>query len=131
MRRICLSIGLLAVLLVVVAQSIQRRSEPKMRVAAEPPKGQKETGDRTTAKRAADEAAIRANVAAFVRAYNAGGAKAVAALFTAEAHIMDKEGTISAGREAIKDIFAKLFAAHPHKRLEVFIDSIRFLGPDL
>src|SRR5262249_23168540 len=113
MRRIWLSIGLLAGLTVVIAHAIQSGSEPKKRTAARPPKGQEEDKDKAAEARAADEAAIRANVAAFVRAYNAGDAKAVAALFVPDGLIMDKDGTTAEGREAIKDTFAKVFAAEP------------------
>jgi uncharacterized protein (TIGR02246 family) len=81
--------------------------------------------------RAADEAAIRANVAAFVRAYNARDAKAVAKLFTPDALIVHKEDSTAEGRAAIEQDFKASFEAAPKKRLEVFVDSIRFIGPDM
>lgn len=118
MRRILWSVGLLSGLLVLVGQSVQSQPEPGKKVVPAP-------------TRAADETAIRANVAAFVRAYNAGDAKGVAALFTPDGRIVDKDGDESEGREAIAQTFAGIFAATPQKRLEVSIESIRFLGPDL
>jgi uncharacterized protein (TIGR02246 family) len=66
-----------------------------------------------------------------VKAYNAGDAKAVAALFTADGQTVDKDGNEAEGREAIQKTFAELFAAMPKKQLEVFVDSIRFIGSDL
>jgi uncharacterized protein (TIGR02246 family) len=79
----------------------------------------------------ADEATIRANIAAFEKAYNAGDAKAVAALFTTDAQIEDKDGDVAEGRDAIAKTFADLFAESPKKRIEIFVESIRFIGADL
>jgi uncharacterized protein (TIGR02246 family) len=124
-------VGLLAGLLVVIAQSVQSRLEPKTQATPDSQQGQEQAGAKPVADRSADEAAIRANVAAFVRAYNAGDAKAVAALFTPDGLIMDKEGNTSEGREAIAQTFADLFAEAPEKTLEVFISSIQFIGSDL
>ncbi len=131
MRRIYLLIGLLAGLVLVISQAVQSRSEPQKQATPEAREGQEQAGEKTAANRSADEAAIRANVAAFVRAYNAGDAKAVATLFTPDALIVDKEEDTSQGRAAIEQTFADLFAAAPQKRLEVFIGSIRFIGPDM
>jgi uncharacterized protein (TIGR02246 family) len=131
MRRIYLLIGLLAGMVLVIAQAVQSRSEPKQQAAPDARAGQEQAGEKAATDHSADEAAIRANVAAFVRAYNAGDAKAVAALFAPDALIVDKEDDTSQGRAAIEQTFADLFAAAPQKRLEVFIGSIRFIGPDL
>jgi uncharacterized protein (TIGR02246 family) len=83
------------------------------------------------ADRSADEKAIRANIAAFVKAYNAGDAKAIAALFTADGVAVDNDGTEAKGRKAIADTFARLFKENPARRIEVFVESIRFLGSEL
>src|SRR5262249_39153427 len=74
---------------------------------------------------------IRANVAAFVKAYNAHDAKAVASMFTPDAQIVDKEAEASEGRDAIQKVFAGLFTDNPQKRIEVTVDSVRFIGSDL
>ncbi len=66
-----------------------------------------------------------------MKAYNAGDAKAVAALFAPDGQAIDKEGDEVVGRDAIAQTFANIFATAPQKRIEVFVDSIRFLGPDL
>jgi uncharacterized protein (TIGR02246 family) len=131
MRRILLLVGLLAGLLVVIAPSVRSRSEAQKQDTPAAPQDKKQAGAAPAADRSADEAAIRANVAAFVRAYNAGDAKAVAALFTPDGQIVDKEGTTTEGREGIERTFADLFADSPQKRIEVFIGSIRFIGSDL
>jgi uncharacterized protein (TIGR02246 family) len=79
----------------------------------------------------ADEAAIRANIEKFVKAYNAGNAKAIAALFTADGETEDKDGDVAEGRNAIERTFANIFADAPNKKIEVFVESIRFIGNDL
>jgi uncharacterized protein (TIGR02246 family) len=126
-----LSIGFLAGLLVVIAQSLPSRSEPKKEAASPAPKGQTKARAKRSGDRSADEAAIRANIKAFVRAYNAGDARAVAALFIPEGLIVDKEDSASEGRAAIEKTFKDLFAEAPQKRIEVSVESIRFIGSDL
>jgi uncharacterized protein (TIGR02246 family) len=97
----------------------------------EPKKADNPPADRRAAPdRAADERAIREAGAAFVRAYNAGDARAIAALFTEDAEVIDEDGHPIQGRAAIAELFASTFAAHPGETIEVTIDSIRFLGPD-
>ncbi len=131
MQRFLISIGLLAILAMVISPSVQSQSESKKQTpSANEQSGQKDKKQQGT-DRSADETAIRANVAAFVKAYNDKDAKAVAALFTPDAQVVDKEGTASVGRDAIEKVFADLFTQSPKKRMEVNIDSIRFLGPDL
>jgi uncharacterized protein (TIGR02246 family) len=131
MRRLLLFMGVMVGWSALVLHSAQSQSQPAKQDA--PPGGSGQNGGQAGSKadRSADEAAIRANVASFVRAYNAGDAKAVAALFTPDAVIVDKEGNTSEGGAVIEQTFKGLFAAAPQKRLEAFIESIRFLGPDL
>ncbi len=83
------------------------------------------------ASRSADEKAIREASAAFVRAYNAGDAKAIAGLFTEDAEVVNEEGAPIQGREAIGALFASTFAAHPGETIELDEISIRFLGRDV
>ncbi len=90
-----------------------------------------DTKVRPSTDRSADEALIRANIEAFVKAYNAGDAKAIAALFTPDGQIEDKEKNQTEGREAIAQVFAELFEANPKKKIEVGVDSIRFIGREL
>jgi uncharacterized protein (TIGR02246 family) len=131
MRSFLLSIGLLAGVAVVVVPSLQSQSDSKRQATPTARQEKDKEGVRRAADRKADEAAIRANVAAFVKAYNAHDAKAIAALFTPDGQIVDKEGDASEGRDAIQQTFATLFTENPQKRLEVTIESIRFLGSDL
>src|SRR5215212_1788242 len=100
MRRIVLSIGVLACLSALIAQTVQSQSEPAKRAAP--------AAAQPAADHSADETAIRAHIEQFVKAYNAADAKAVAALFTPDGQIEDKEGDITEGREAIAQTFAAL-----------------------
>jgi len=84
-----------------------------------------------SASRAAEEQAIRDAGAAFVRAYNAGDARAIAALFTSDAEVISEDGQVVAGRDAIAAHFASSFEAMPGQTIEIDVESIRFLGPDV
>lgn len=86
---------------------------------------------REAADRSADEQAIRANVNAFVRAYNDHDARAIAELFTPEGQIITATGETSEGRQAIASSFQEHFTAYPSTKIEVHIESIRLLGSSL
>ncbi|HEV8003561.1 MAG TPA: SgcJ/EcaC family oxidoreductase [Planctomycetaceae bacterium] len=73
-----------------------------------------------------NEAAIRATAEAFTKAFNAGDAKAVAALWTANGTVADEQGNLLKGRQAIEDQYAALFKSHPTARMHVAIKSIDF-----
>ncbi len=77
------------------------------------------------------ETAIRATVEQFVTAYNAGDAKAVAALFLPQAQIVDEDDNTIQGQENIEKLFAGIFEQHPENQIEVNIESIRFIGKNL
>src|SRR4051812_31709610 len=55
--------------------------------------------------RANDEAAIRGNDEAFARAFDAGDAAALAATFTDDAEVIDEDGQVVEGRDAITAYF--------------------------
>jgi uncharacterized protein (TIGR02246 family) len=113
----------------VVATSPPVRSQPD---SDEPPAPRGRSAPKKPATdHREDETAIRANVAAFVKAYNAHDAKAVAALFSRDARIVDKEGNVNEGRDAIEQTFADMFSDTPKKHIEVTVESIRFVGSDL
>lgn len=100
---------------------------PRIDLAAE---GEAEPAPKRSSGRAADEKAIREAGAAFVRAYNAGDARAIADLFTEDAEAIDEDGRAVQGREAITALFAAVFEDRPGESIEVDVDSLRFLGPD-
>ena len=86
-------------------------------------------GAQATADPAADKA-VREQVARFATAYEAGDAKAIAALFTPEARVIDEDGGVIEGREAIARRFEDLFAEQPGAMFAARVESIRFPGPD-
>jgi uncharacterized protein (TIGR02246 family) len=130
MRSHLFSIALLAGTVVVVSPFVLSQSNSKKQTAPARKERPEKAGQRAT-DHSADEAAIRANVAAFLNAYNAKDSKAIAALFTPDGQIEDKEGDVSQGREAIEKVFAKMFSEAPKKHIDVNVESIRFIGPDL
>ncbi|HTI50203.1 MAG TPA: SgcJ/EcaC family oxidoreductase, partial [Planctomycetaceae bacterium] len=83
------------------------------------------------ANESADEAAIRKGADAFITAYNAHDAKAVSELFALKAEFTDEEGNLIKGREAIEQDFSKMFTEKPACRINIAIDSIRVLTPNI
>ncbi len=73
---------------------------------------------------------MKALVAEFTRAFNAGDAKAVAALFTGEARMITLNGRTVNGRAAIEQLFALSFEQYPGQTIEVKTESLRFLGAE-
>jgi uncharacterized protein (TIGR02246 family) len=131
MRHIFFFIGVTVGLSTMVLQSVQSQSRPTSQTSRAGQPKQKGGKAPVATDHSADEAAIRDNIAKFVKAYNAGDAKAVAALFTPDGEAWDKEGNEAEGREAIARTFADIFADTPNRKLEVFVDSIKFIGNEL
>jgi uncharacterized protein (TIGR02246 family) len=84
-----------------------------------------------TAGREADEKAIRATADDFVKAFNAADAKAIGALWAADAEYTDESGKSFHGGAAIEKLYAGLFREHRGVTMTVTIESIRFFGPDV
>jgi uncharacterized protein (TIGR02246 family) len=84
------------------------------------------------ADQAEDEAAIRKNDEAYVEAYNKLDAKAVASLWSPEAVYVDPEtGEEAVGRDEIEKEFADTFADLKDAKLEINVNSIKFLSPNV
>ena len=97
-------------------------------VAQEPAKTAKKVADAEPNKH---EAVIRASVAQFVKAYNAHDAKGISELFLAEAQIVGEDDNTIQGRAEIESLFADVFEETPKAKIEVAIESIRFIGTAL
>ena len=78
-----------------------------------------------------DQQAIMKNAEAFVDAFDKGDAKSVAALWTAKGEMSLDGEDVAAGREEIAAEYAEYFQQNPGAKIEVRIDSIRMLGPNL
>lgn len=81
--------------------------------------------------RTPSEEAVRQASEGFVKAYGQGDAKVVAALFTPNAEYVDELNKVSLGRDAIEETFAEFFKSNPGRTLEMKIDSIRFVSPNV
>jgi ketosteroid isomerase-like protein len=77
-----------------------------------------------------DLAAVRAVANSFVAAYRAKDAKALGALFTEGAEIVDDDGEAARGRPAIVERFTRLFEENEAGTLEIAVESVRLLSAD-
>jgi uncharacterized protein (TIGR02246 family) len=85
---------------------------------------------------AAEEKAPDGNPAATValayrEAFDVGNADQLAALHAKDAAWVDSNGTVHSGREAIRAVLAKAFAADPGRTIEFAVDQVRPLGDDV
>ena len=80
--------------------------------------------------RAADVKALSDAVTAFERAFAAGDARALAAMFTDDAQVADDSGT-TRGRANIEARFASYLAANPRATISLKVDDLRFPTPDV
>src|SRR5262249_55764650 len=79
-----------------------------------------------------DEAAIRKMVASYVQAFNKHDAKALADHWSPDAVYLNRTtGEEVVGRTAITAQFAALFKEQPQLELEVNVDSIQFISPNV
>ena len=145
MRGTLIVAGLAIAVAILVARPADSQSEPKKepkqtatqkktdsaKPQQKPATAEKRDVASGPADRSADEAAIRASVEAFVKAYNSGNAKAASALFTPDGQVITQDGDTIEGRDAIEAGFADIFAETPQAKMEVTVDSIRFIGSDL
>lgn len=85
---------------------------------------------KTSTNRSDDEKALRKSAADFAKAYNDRDAKAIAALFAPQAEMVDVDGHVVQGREAIEKTYAEHFE-EPLFDIAVEIESLRFVGDNL
>jgi uncharacterized protein (TIGR02246 family) len=84
------------------------------------------------ADQTADEAAIRAMADTYVKAFNAGDAKALAALWSEHAVYQNPlSGTEVTGRDAIEEEFQAVLAEVKGSKLAVEVQSINFVSPSV
>jgi uncharacterized protein (TIGR02246 family) len=80
----------------------------------------------------ADEAAIRKADAVYLEAFNRHDAKALAATWSPEAvYLNHATGAEVIGRTAIAEQFAALFKDQPELKLELRVESIQFVSPNV
>ena len=79
----------------------------------------------------AEEAAVRAVDAAFVRDYNKADSKALASLFTEDVEVVDADGGRTRGRDLAEKDLAETFASNKGATIAFEIDAVRFLTADV
>lgn len=92
---------------------------------------QQSPAKQTAEKPSADEAAIRASADEYEKAYAAGDAKALAAQWAEDGELVDAFGRSFKGRDDIEREFEQIFADRPGATVDVTIDSVKFLSPDV
>ncbi len=80
--------------------------------------------------RPADQEAVRAAVKDFIKAFEKGDAKALASLFTEEGEYVSNDGATLHGRAAMEEGYTQFFKKNPDMKLEVSVDSVRFVSQD-
>jgi uncharacterized protein (TIGR02246 family) len=84
------------------------------------------------ADQAEDDAAIRKNAEAYAAAYNKRDAKGVAAMWSPDAVYMDPStGEAAVGHEEIEKVFEEVLADLGDGRLEVEVNSVEFVSPNV
>ena len=77
----------------------------------------------------AEEKIIKKNQADYVQAFISGDAKALAAFWAPDGEFVDSEGKAYQGRSVIEKEFAEFFATNKGMKLEISMDSLRFIAP--
>jgi uncharacterized protein (TIGR02246 family) len=75
--------------------------------------------------------AITNQAAQYTKAYNAADAKALAKFFTEDVEYTDENGQFTQGRSDIEDLLKKTFEQNKGAKLDVEVDSVRPLAPDV
>jgi uncharacterized protein (TIGR02246 family) len=78
-----------------------------------------------------EAAAITNQVADYVKAYNAGDAKALAQYFTDDAEYTDENGQLTQGRSDIEQLLTDTFSENKGATLDMQTDAVRPLGTDV
>jgi uncharacterized protein (TIGR02246 family) len=72
---------------------------------------------------------IRENSLKLASAFNAAKVDDITAMFMPKGELIDEQGTVHKGHDAIKDLLTKFFAKFPGTQMEIISDSIRLVGP--
>jgi uncharacterized protein (TIGR02246 family) len=76
-------------------------------------------------------AAIAREQEATLKAFNAGDATALGALFMEKGELIDENGTLTSGRKAITELFQAFFQRFPKANLQMEVTGLRQVGDDL
>jgi len=133
MKRLFVTLGTVACGLTIAAVCMAQKDAPAgaSKAKAAPAQPAKAKPVAAAPEVSADEKAIHQLIDEVEKAYNAADAKALAALFTEDAELVNEDGDVTHGRAAIKELFVAAFEAKPGAKLTIEVDSIRSIGPGL
>jgi uncharacterized protein (TIGR02246 family) len=100
-------------------------------VFAQGPASDQAQSGKSNAPVSKDEAAIRQGAKDYAQAFAKKDAKALAAMWTENGQFEDDQGVSLHGKSAIENAYADMFKDKPAGRIDVQIQSIRFLTPDV
>jgi uncharacterized protein (TIGR02246 family) len=80
---------------------------------------------------ATDDPAVREIAKLFEAAFAEADAAQLGSLFLPQAELIDDEGIIHKGRQAVTDLFSQFFQMFPGARAELQSESVRFVAADL
>src|ERR1700722_15897384 len=104
--------------------AVYGKLNPFQKAVAAPPKAVADKG------READDDAVRMAMKDFVQTFEKGDAGALAGLWTEEGEYVADDGTTLHGRAALKDGYTQFFKRNPDVKLEVTVESVRFISHD-
>ncbi|WP_165222096.1 YybH family protein [Aquisphaera insulae] len=140
---VCLAAIILAVVGVLAAPS--RTGKAQVQVAAPPPQQAPAVAPAAAAASAPaaapaaaaapaftpEQKAVADALGSFVKAYNSGDTKALAAFFADDLVLIDPEGVQTRGKAAIGEMYATAFRDNAGLKLEAQAGEIRFITPDV
>jgi uncharacterized protein (TIGR02246 family) len=82
-------------------------------------------------KTAADDKAVRQAMELVAKAFNSGQAREFTARFTENAELVDENGTVYTGRAELEKLYAQFFKKFAGAKIQIKIDAIRFIAPNV
>jgi uncharacterized protein (TIGR02246 family) len=113
-----------------VAFGIAAKAADKTQAKAGSAKPAEEAARQPAGERADDKKVLRKLADDFATAFNAGDAKAIAAQFAPQGEMVDFDGNVVQGRDAIEGFYAEKLKA-PRFQVAVQVESLRFVGDNL
>jgi uncharacterized protein (TIGR02246 family) len=120
--------AVLSLIAVIVAGSLAaaRAASPPSTPATPAAEQEKSSGQSGPATQAISDLAK-----GYMAAYNKGDAKAVASFFAEDADYIDADGQLTKGRAEIEKLLATAFQENPGAKLEISVDDVKQLTPDV
>ncbi len=78
-----------------------------------------------------EETAVAAKANALIEAFNKGDAAGIASQFAPDAEWIDDDGQVMSGKDAIQKNMTKMLAEHKGRKLDLDVESVRPITPDV